>query len=103
MPVWKTGFFMRGLRRMPPSWNIYKKTHGQGLFVKGACLGQGLFLNDACLGAGLAFCEGCPLEEVFEEVLWRGGSVSGSAGLGGPRTTVPLAGSRDVPGTTCRA
>ncbi|KAL0462484.1 UNVERIFIED_CONTAM: hypothetical protein Slati_0136000 [Sesamum latifolium] len=45
----------------------------------------------------------CPLEEVFEEVLWRGGSVSGSAGLGGPRTTIPLAGTRDVLGTTCRA
>ncbi|KAL0433981.1 UNVERIFIED_CONTAM: hypothetical protein Slati_2732400 [Sesamum latifolium] len=49
------------------------------------------------------FLRGCPLEEVFEEVLWRGGSINGSAGLGGPRTTVPLAGTRDVPGTTCRA
>ncbi|KAL0345372.1 UNVERIFIED_CONTAM: hypothetical protein Sradi_4368500, partial [Sesamum radiatum] len=26
-----------------------------------------------------------------------------SAGLGGPETTVPLAGAKDVPGTTCRA
>ncbi|KAL0454817.1 UNVERIFIED_CONTAM: hypothetical protein Slati_0820900, partial [Sesamum latifolium] len=54
-------------------------------------------MNDVYLGEGLAFCGGCPLEEVFEEVLWRGDLVNGSAGLGGPRTTVPLAGTRDVP------
>ncbi|KAL0416109.1 UNVERIFIED_CONTAM: hypothetical protein Slati_3442800 [Sesamum latifolium] len=63
------------------------------------CLGQGWFVKDACLGAGLAFYGGCPLEEV----LWRGSSVSGSTGVRGPRTTVPLAGTRDIPGTTCRA
>ncbi|KAL0427368.1 UNVERIFIED_CONTAM: hypothetical protein Slati_2911600 [Sesamum latifolium] len=67
--------------------------------MKGVFLGQGLFVNDACLGAELAFCGGYPLEEV----LWRGGSVSGSASLGGPRMTVPLVGTRDVPSTTCRA
>ncbi|KAL0288705.1 UNVERIFIED_CONTAM: hypothetical protein Sradi_7091800 [Sesamum radiatum] len=55
------------------------------------------------LGAGLALCGSYPLEEVFEEVPWRESSVSGGAGLGGPRTIVPLAGTRDVPGTTCRA
>ncbi|KAL0409486.1 UNVERIFIED_CONTAM: hypothetical protein Sradi_1883000 [Sesamum radiatum] len=44
-----------------------------------------------------------PPEEVFEEVLWRGGSFNRSAGLGGLRIVVPLAGARDVPVTTCRA
>ncbi|KAL0448330.1 UNVERIFIED_CONTAM: hypothetical protein Slati_1389400 [Sesamum latifolium] len=72
---------------------------GQGLFMKDVCLSQGLFVKDACLGAGLTFCRGC----LLEEVLWSGGSVSGSVGLGGPGTVVSLAGARDVPGTTCRA
>ncbi|KAL0361797.1 UNVERIFIED_CONTAM: hypothetical protein Sradi_3864200 [Sesamum radiatum] len=71
--------------------------------MKGVCLGQGLFAKDVCLGAGFTFCRGYPPEEVFEEVLRRGGSISVSAGLGGPGTVVPLARAKDVPGTTCRA
>ncbi|KAL0395404.1 UNVERIFIED_CONTAM: hypothetical protein Slati_4506600 [Sesamum latifolium] len=66
-------------------------------------MGQDLFVKDTCLGARITFCEGCPLEDVFEEVLWRGGLVSGSVGLGGPRTVIPLTGVRDVRGTTCRS
>ncbi|KAL0445037.1 UNVERIFIED_CONTAM: hypothetical protein Slati_2226400 [Sesamum latifolium] len=33
-----------------------------------------------------------PPKEVYEEVLWRGDSVSRSAGVGGPRTIAPLEG-----------
>ncbi|KAL0345670.1 UNVERIFIED_CONTAM: hypothetical protein Sradi_4398300 [Sesamum radiatum] len=68
------------------------------VYIPGFAWVRGLFVKDVCLGAGLAFCRSYPLEEV----LWRGSSVSGSTGLGGPRTTVPLAGTRDIPGTTCR-
>ncbi|KAL0435396.1 UNVERIFIED_CONTAM: hypothetical protein Sradi_0247500 [Sesamum radiatum] len=56
------------------------------------------------MGQGLFSAEDAPLKEVFEEILWRGSLVSGSAGLGGPGTTVPLAEARDVPSTmTCSA
>ncbi|KAL0313522.1 UNVERIFIED_CONTAM: hypothetical protein Sradi_5751500 [Sesamum radiatum] len=80
MPMWKTRLFM------------------------GGCLpGSGLIREGHLPGSGLIFCRGCPPEEVFEEVLWRGGPVSGSAVLEGLGTIVPFAGARDVPGTTCRA
>ncbi|KAL0360889.1 UNVERIFIED_CONTAM: hypothetical protein Sradi_3773400 [Sesamum radiatum] len=60
-------------------------------------------MKDVCLRVGLAFYGSYPLEEGVEEVLWRGSSVNGSASLGGPRTIVPLAGTRDVLGSTYRA
>ncbi|KAL0355031.1 UNVERIFIED_CONTAM: hypothetical protein Sradi_3950000 [Sesamum radiatum] len=47
-------------------------------------------------------------KEVSEEVLWCGGLVNGSAGLGDPGTITPLAGAaplaraKDVIATTCK-
>ncbi|KAL0405820.1 UNVERIFIED_CONTAM: hypothetical protein Slati_3895900 [Sesamum latifolium] len=72
---------------------------GSGLICEG-CLPRSGLIREGCLPGSRAYFL---RRRCFEEVLWRGGSVSGSAGLGGPRTTVPLAGTRDVTDTTCRA
>ncbi|KAK4400815.1 Glutamate--cysteine ligase, chloroplastic [Sesamum angolense] len=61
---------MRNLKMISPSLHSYKKAHVSTFSV-------GLY---------------------SEKVLRRGGSVSGSTGLGGPGTIIPLAGTREVLG-----
>ncbi|KAL0437730.1 UNVERIFIED_CONTAM: hypothetical protein Sradi_0480900 [Sesamum radiatum] len=84
------------MRSSVPVWKI-------GLFMRGCLPGSKLICEGRSPGSRLIFCRGCPPEEVFEEVLWRGGPVIGSTGLGGSGTIDPLAGAMNVPGMTCRA